>query len=343
MQVKFFVSKATTQTTCLRLMGKKMLVALMMEGKFSGEGIHSLESDEDMMSAMARELVERGRVGESADAVWADLKRERAQHMPSMPWYRRRRQGKRTIHRCLFCRRSRSQHRHLHRISSSPTRRGSRSLPPSAHRLRGRRADCCSSPEPFHVSPWQVVHRLTCVWSFQRQNWRFYGDQSYTSDCVSTDHRAPSSPAAIATDHSLLELDFELDALLDQIQDEIEEQGEASAEAMERFQLFCQAMDVKIDRIGRFLRVMETRAEYCKKESARYAARARRAQSKIERTESMVLYYLASHDLKKIESHEFTLKRNKNSQDSVEITQPEASPIAFGALKQRLMVHSGSK
>ena len=65
--------------------GKKMLMALMMEGEFSGEGIHSLESDDDMMSAMARELVERGRVGESADAVWADLKRERAQHMPSMP------------------------------------------------------------------------------------------------------------------------------------------------------------------------------------------------------------------------------------------------------------------
>ncbi len=61
-----------------------MLVALMMEGRFSGEGIHSLETDDDMMSAMARELVERGRVGESADAVWADLKRERAQHMPPM-------------------------------------------------------------------------------------------------------------------------------------------------------------------------------------------------------------------------------------------------------------------
>jgi hypothetical protein len=100
---------------------------------------------------------------------------------------------------------------------------------------------------------------------------------------------APSSPSSIATDHSLLELDSELDALLDQIQDEIEEQGEASAEAMERFQLFCQAMDVKIDRIGRFLRVMETRAEYCKNESARYAARAKRAQNKIEQTESMVL------------------------------------------------------
>jgi hypothetical protein len=135
-----------------------------------------------------------------------------------------------------------------------------------------------------------------------------------------------SSPTMLATDHSLLELDFELDALLDQIQDEIEELGEASAEAMERLQLFCGAMDVKIDRIGRFLRIMETRAEYCKRESARYAARARRAQNKIDRTESMVLYYLASHDLKKIESHEFTLKRNKNSQDSMVITQPESVP-----------------
>src|ERR1700756_1049963 len=137
---------------------------------------------------------------------------------------------------------------------------------------------------------------------------------------------ASPSPTAVATDHSLLELDSELDALLDQIQDEIEELGEASAEAMERLQLFCGAMDVKIDRIGRFLRVMETRAEYCKKESARYAARAKRAQSKIEQTESMVLYYLASHDLKKVESHEFTLKRNKNSQDSVVITLPDSIP-----------------
>src|SRR5258708_2595637 len=95
---------------------------------------------------------------------------------------------------------------------------------------------------------------------------------------------APSSPTSIAADHSLLELDGELDALLDQVQDEIEEQGEASAEAMERFQLFCQAMDVKIDRIGRFLRIMETRAEHCKKQSARSDARAKRAKHTVEHT-----------------------------------------------------------
>ena len=40
----------------------------------------------------------------------------------------------------------------------------------------------------------------------------------------------------------------------------------------------------------------------------------------------MALYYLAIHDLKKIESHEFTSKGNKNSQDSVMITQPDSIP-----------------
>ena len=55
-----------------------MLVALMMEGKFSGEGIHSIDADDDLLAAMARELVEKGGVGESADAVWEELRRERA-------------------------------------------------------------------------------------------------------------------------------------------------------------------------------------------------------------------------------------------------------------------------
>ena len=61
--MKFLTYKGTMQETCLRLMGRKMLVALMMEGKFSGEGLQSLDADEDLMSAMARELVERAEVG----------------------------------------------------------------------------------------------------------------------------------------------------------------------------------------------------------------------------------------------------------------------------------------
>ena len=63
-------------------MGKKMLVALMMEGKFSGEGLQALDTDEDLMSAMARELVEKAGVGESADAMWRDLGHEREKVLP---------------------------------------------------------------------------------------------------------------------------------------------------------------------------------------------------------------------------------------------------------------------
>src|SRR5258708_12885767 len=70
------------------------------------------------------------------------------------------------------------------------------------------------------------------------------------------------SPTAVATDHSLLELDSELDALLDQIQDEIEEQGAASAEAMERLPLFCKDMDEKIARICKFLQVIDTHTDH---------------------------------------------------------------------------------
>jgi hypothetical protein len=84
-RVKFVTYPGTMQETCLRLMGKKMLVALMMEGKFSGEGLQSLDTDEDLMSAMARELVEKAGVGESADKVWRDLDRERGQLLPQPP------------------------------------------------------------------------------------------------------------------------------------------------------------------------------------------------------------------------------------------------------------------
>jgi hypothetical protein len=65
--------EATVQSACLRLMGKKLLVSLAMEGKFSREGLQALEEDDDMLTAMARELVTEQGVGESADVVWRQI------------------------------------------------------------------------------------------------------------------------------------------------------------------------------------------------------------------------------------------------------------------------------
>jgi hypothetical protein len=74
------------QSNCIRLMGRKVLVSMMMEGKFSGEGLAGIEEDTDMMSAMARELVEQGGVGETADDVWRQVNQQRqAQFGSALP------------------------------------------------------------------------------------------------------------------------------------------------------------------------------------------------------------------------------------------------------------------
>jgi Helicase conserved C-terminal domain len=75
--VKFLAYSGTMQENCLRLMGKKLLVSLAMEGKFSSEGLQALEDDDDMLTAMARELVTQKGVGEKAAAVWRDLQTQR--------------------------------------------------------------------------------------------------------------------------------------------------------------------------------------------------------------------------------------------------------------------------
>ena len=130
----------------------------------------------------------------------------------------------------------------------------------------------------------------------------------------------------VAEDNSLLEIDQELDALLELIEDEIEERGEASKRSMDLLQVFAEAINLKVDRIGHYLSVMETRAAHCKKEASRLAARAKRAESKIGRTKQMVLYYLESHNLARLESSETTLRRQKNSQDSVIVANAATIP-----------------
>jgi superfamily II DNA or RNA helicase len=82
-RVKFLCYEGTMQTACLRLMGKKLLVALTMEGKFAGEGLQNIDEDDDMLSAMARELVERNGIGETADAVWKSLNAEHHKLFPA--------------------------------------------------------------------------------------------------------------------------------------------------------------------------------------------------------------------------------------------------------------------
>ncbi|KAA6465300.1 hypothetical protein DYQ86_04990 [Acidobacteria bacterium AB60] len=142
--------------------------------------------------------------------------------------------------------------------------------------------------------------------------------------------------ASIAEANSLFEIDMELDGLLEEIELQIEAEGEPSEELVARFQEYCEARGEKVDRIGRFVRMMEAREQYCRSEAARLGDRARAAAGKVERTKNMALSYLLSRDLKKIEGREFTLRVQKNSHESVRITDHTALPMCFRKIEARI-------
>ena len=142
--------------------------------------------------------------------------------------------------------------------------------------------------------------------------------------------------ASIAQGNSLFEIDRELDTLLDEIEEEIENRGEAPRELLDRFQQFCEAHSEKADRIGRFLRMMEARVQYCRSEANRLQERARSSERKATQTKYMVMYYLKSRELKKIEGREFTLRIQKNSQDSVRFTDETQVPLRYRTVSARL-------
>ena len=142
--------------------------------------------------------------------------------------------------------------------------------------------------------------------------------------------------ASIAEANSLFEIDMELDGLLEEIELQIEAEGQPSDELVARFQEICEARGEKVDRIGRFVRMMEAREQFCRGEAARLTDRARAAANRGERTKNMVLYYLLSRDLKKIEGRQFTLRAQKNSQDSVRITDESALPMCYCKIEARI-------
>ena len=142
--------------------------------------------------------------------------------------------------------------------------------------------------------------------------------------------------ASLAEAGSLFEIDMELDWLLEQIEEQVVSEGQALEDLVGRFQQFCEAHGEKVDSIGRFVRMMEAREQFCRSEAARLSERARAAAGKIDRTKNMVLYYLLSRDLKKIEGHQFTLRVQKNSQDSVRITDEAVVPKCYCRIDARI-------
>jgi len=142
--------------------------------------------------------------------------------------------------------------------------------------------------------------------------------------------------SVIAESNSLFEIDAELDSLLDEIEEQTAQGAEPAGVLIARFQEFCSAHGEKVDRIGRFLRQMGAREQFCRSEATRLNDRARAAAGKVERMKNVVLYYLMSRGLRAIEGREFTLRVQKNSQDSVRINDEAALPKSYCKIDARI-------
>ena len=57
-----------------------MLVSLALEGKLAAHGLTAMEEDDDVLTALARELVTEKGIGECAAAVWHSLKQQHKRH-----------------------------------------------------------------------------------------------------------------------------------------------------------------------------------------------------------------------------------------------------------------------
>lgn len=96
------------------------------------------------------------------------------------------------------------------------------------------------------------------------------------------------------------------------------------------------AFDRKVDRIGQFLINLSARAEHCRSEAVRLSDRARAAENKATRTKQMVLYFLASRGIQKVEGLETTLRRLKNSQGSVIVHNESLVPIEYREIESKI-------
>ena len=80
---------------------------------------------------------------------------------------------------------------------------------------------------------------------------------------------------------------------------------------------------------------MEARTAYCKAEASRLIARGKTAENRVEQTKLLVMYYLQSRQMTKMEGKQFTLRCQKNSQDSVRISDPALIPLRLKRVEAR--------
>jgi hypothetical protein len=117
---------------------------------------------------------------------------------------------------------------------------------------------------------------------------------------------------------SLFDLDERLVELLDSA-DEAAEVGEIPPKLLQEINDYLEAFQTKVDRIAGYWRWQESVAGICGDEAERLSARKRSAERRVNRLQEMLIAFMMSRGLRKLEGDKSTVGLQSNSMPSLEI------------------------
>lgn len=121
---------------------------------------------------------------------------------------------------------------------------------------------------------------------------------------------------------SLFDIDERLVELMDQVADAAADGQEPSSELIEVINEYIEAFQSKVDRIAGYLRWQESIASICGAEAERLSARKKSAEGRVSRLKNMLLHFMLSRGLKKLEGDRAAIGLQPNSAASLVVDDP---------------------
>lgn len=139
-----------------------------------------------------------------------------------------------------------------------------------------------------------------------------------------------TAPHELARQASIFEIDEALDLLVQSAQEQAEgNNGEITEELRNALVEYLEAFGYKVDRIANYIKAQRAEAETAGREAERLAARQRTAANREKRLKSMLVYYMASRELRRLRGSLITITLQNNSQPSLVVNDVSQIPNAF--------------
>jgi hypothetical protein len=121
---------------------------------------------------------------------------------------------------------------------------------------------------------------------------------------------------------SLFDLDDRLIDLMDRADEASETSGAVPDDLIQEINDYIEAWRGKVDRIAGYWRWQESIAAICGKEAERLAARKKAAEARVTRLRSMLLAFMTSRGVRKLEGEKSSIGMQANSMASLVIDDP---------------------